>query len=65
MRRVVTLRRVEDLEAQVLDRNLAVLDADQLLDKGLEVMLDPHQKVSRLLEGDVHFTLLAKALLIT
>ena len=64
VRRVITLSRVEDLEAQVLDRNLPVFDAEQLLNKDLEVVLDSHQQVRCLLESDVHLTLLAEAFLI-
>lgn len=65
MRRVITLRWVEDLEAQILDRNLPMFDAEQLLNKDLEVMLDSHQQVGRLFESDVHLTLLAEAFLLT
>lgn len=64
VRRVITLSRVEDLEAQVLDRYLPVFDAEQLLNKDLEVVLDSHQQVRRLLESDMHLTLLAEAFLI-
>ena len=64
VRRVITLCWVEDLEAQVLDRNLPVFDAEQLLNKDLEVVLDSHQQVRRLLESDVHLTLLAEAFLV-
>lgn len=64
MRRVVALRGVEHLEAQVFYRDLTVLEADELGDEGLEVVLDLHEQVCRLLQSDVELTLLAEALFV-
>ena len=58
MWRVVTLSRIEDLEAQILDRDLPMLDGEQLTHKGLKVVFYFDQKIRGLLQSDVQFSLL-------
>ena len=42
MGRVVPLGWIEDLEAHILDRDLTMLDAQQLSNEELEVVFDLH-----------------------
>ena len=54
--------RIKDLHAQVPDRDLPVLNCQQLTDKGLKVVFHFDQKIRGLLKSYVQFSLLVKTI---
>ena len=62
MWRVVSLGRIKDLHAQVPDRDLPVLNCEQLTDKELKVVFYFDQKICGLLQSYVQFSLLVKTI---
>ena len=56
------MSRIEDLEAQILDRDLPMLNCEKLTDEGLKVVFHFDQKICGLLQSDVQFSLLVKTI---
>ena len=54
--------RIKDLHAQIPDRDLPVLNCQQLTDKGLKVVFHFDQKIRGLLKSYVQFSLLVKTI---
>jgi len=64
VRGVVPLRRVQHLEAQVAQCDLPVLDEEELLAEGPEIVLYLHQQIGGLLQRYVQLSAVtAKAIL--